>query len=77
MLMTKTDVQIIDSDDDMDQPKPKRMPVAKKNFQRQENLADQRDLTTKRSSTQKSNRIRKFLFFFLAVIKLALFRSQH
>jgi hypothetical protein len=77
MLMTKTDVQIIDSDDDMDQPKPKRTPVAKKNSQRQENLADQRDLTTKGSSTQKSNRIRKFLFFFFALWLLSIIRSQH
>jgi hypothetical protein len=63
--------------------KPRPRPVAK-NSQRKAkvpNVADQRDLTTdkpidKESSTQKSNHIRKFLFFFLAVVELASFRSR-
>jgi hypothetical protein len=69
----ETDVRIVGSDDDtIDVPKPKAKLAEKarvaKNTQRQAkvpNVADQRDLATdKGSSTQKSKRIRKFLFFF-------------
>jgi hypothetical protein len=84
MLTIDTDVRMEKSDDDaMDvQPKPmaerpRPRPVAK-NSQRQAKVpnvadSDQRDLATdkagnKGSSTQKSNHIRKFLFFLNTVV---------
>jgi hypothetical protein len=78
MLTIKTDVRMVESsDDDSMYTKPK--PVAKlagrprpkpvtKTSQRQAkvpNVADQRDLVTdKGPSKKKSDRIRKFFFFF-------------
>lgn len=85
----KTDVHMEVSDDDTMQrqpkgskPKPKlaARPVTK-NSQHQvkvPNVADRRDLTTdKGSSIQKSNRIRKFLFFFAVIVhELVSFKSR-
>jgi hypothetical protein len=78
MLIIKTDVRMVESDDEPN-PKPKAnlakkpvRPMARpvtKNSQRSAkvpNVADQGDLTTDNvSSVQKSNHISKLLFLFL------------
>jgi hypothetical protein len=84
MLTITTDVRMVSDDEDMDLPKPPKSaklaersgtrpkPVAKNSQLEAKvpNVADQRDLKTKKgSSTQKSKPIiRKFLFFFWVVV---------